>query len=142
MARYLALMLEVYWRKTRQKKTKQTEKQVRMTNANTEPQVTTTSQHKMVCIYSTCIKELLALMRKVSRVTAQSSPSDMLPARRYKNPPHTFVLSQSRCCFQPYQKKSLKRKRVSIAFYSNEGIRRRHASQTGHLKEKCGRMNL
>lgn len=37
-----------------------------MTKVNMEPQITTTSQHKMVCIYSKYIKELLAQSDKES----------------------------------------------------------------------------
>lgn len=56
------------WRCTggRQDKQNRTKKSVRMTNVNMEPQITTTSQHKMVCIYSKCIKELLAQSDKES----------------------------------------------------------------------------
>lgn len=37
-----------------------------MTNVNMEPQIMTTSQHKVICIYSKHIKELLAQSDKES----------------------------------------------------------------------------
>lgn len=158
-----------------------------MTNSNTEPQITTTSQHKMVCIYRTCIKELLALTRKVSQVTAQSSLSDILPARckdagqvtadglmAYPSSLHrshwvktcrtslgrrggnqnasdikthlTYSSSLSHVvAFNHARKGGWKENgcplHFHIAFYSNEGIRRQHASHMGRLKENNGSLN-